>query len=147
MNDFDQNRPAETATAAETGKQPFINQRTPLLAEIADLTQSGKDPSRLRDLKLQYDKERVQFIDQILKTQQQDVLSRLCAQQHASLDALDWISQARERPDLTVPEAIRLADLYQHHANQLSDSLLKERELIQQKRGPAAHRKNGLTSY
>ena len=74
----------------------------------------------------------------MLSQQDEDAMARVRELKRSAMDALDWIIPALERSDLTVPEALRLANLYQHHKDVMEESLLKEKALIEQKRRPEA---------
>jgi hypothetical protein len=141
-------KPSLTSNAAEWSAKPVQtwprDQQQALLSETLALLQSGENPSRLRQLLLGLDAERLRQIDELLVWEPEQALAKLYERRNVSLDSLQPFVDAMNRTDLTTAEMNFLVELFQRNNRQLRKSLMNEKKLIERKHRPGTRSERGF---
>jgi len=116
-----------------------------LLREIILLSESGQNESRLRQLILALEGERLRQIDKDLAMLNEHDLSMRFELKENCAEVIRPLKAALSRTDLTIPEIIFLANFSGRQIRQEQKNLFAEKERIEQKRRPGTRRRRGTT--
>jgi hypothetical protein len=111
-----------------------------LLSEILSLSESGRDPARLRQLRQTLDAHLLQQVNQALALSHKRDPSTVLEFEEIEKARLQAFKLAITRTDLTIPEALFLHKSNTETMAQLRQSLLAQKEAIERRLQPGKRR-------